>query len=57
MTAMHWVLAILALVLLVAFAYLYAVTWIESRQARQLESKQPYAAATVNASQIGRAHV
>lgn len=50
MTAMHWVLAILALVLLVAFAYLYAVTWIESRQARQLESKQPYAAATVNAS-------
>lgn len=39
MTAMHWVLAILALVLLLAFAYLYTLTWIESRQARQLESK------------------
>ncbi len=50
MTAMHWVLAILALVLLLAFAYLYTLTWIESRQARQLESKQPYASATVSAS-------
>lgn len=40
MTPMHWFFAILALVLLAALAYLYAVTWIESRQARQLAGKQ-----------------
>ena len=39
-----------ALVVLAAFAYLYAVTWIESRQAQQLESKQPYASTTVSES-------
>jgi len=50
MTPMHWIFATLALVLLAAFAYLYAVTWIESRQARQLAGKQPYASATVGAS-------
>ena len=51
MTPMHWIFAILALALLAALAYLYAVTWIESRQARQLKSKQPYASATVSAPQ------
>lgn len=50
MTAIHWFLAILALVVLAAFAYLYAVTWIESRQAQQLESTQPYASTMVSAS-------
>ncbi len=50
MTPVHWLLAILALVLLAALAYLYAVTWIESRQARQLESKPPDAPATVGVS-------
>lgn len=33
MTAVHWIFAILSLVLLAVWAYLYAVTWIESRQA------------------------
>ncbi len=47
---MHWIFVILALVLLAALAYLYAVTWIESRQARQLAGKQSYASATVGAS-------
>lgn len=50
MTAVHWVLAILALALLVAFACLYAVTWIESRQARQLESQAPHTPTTERAS-------
>ena len=50
MTPMHWILAILMLVLLAALAYLYAVTRIESHQARQLAGKQPYASATVSAS-------
>jgi flavodoxin len=50
MTPMHWIFAILALALLAAFAYLYAITWIESRQARQLESRQPYTPAMVGAS-------
>lgn len=49
MTAMHWIFATLTLVLLAAFSYLYAVTWIESHQARQLAGKQPYASATVSA--------
>lgn len=30
MTPVHWIFAMLALVLLAAFAYLYTVTWIES---------------------------
>lgn len=30
--------------------HLYAVTWIESRQAQQFKSKQPYASTTVSAS-------
>jgi flavodoxin len=47
---MHWIFSILASVLLVAFAYLYAVTWIESRQARRLESKQTYTSTKVGAS-------
>lgn len=50
MTAMHWTLATLALACLVALAYLYAVTWIESRQARQLDGLQRHAPATVSAS-------
>jgi len=49
MTALHWILAAVALALLAAFAYLYAVTWIESCQARRLEGKQPYASAAANA--------
>ena len=50
MTALHWILAAVALALLAVFAYLYAVTWIESRQARKLEGKQPYASATAGPS-------
>lgn len=50
MTAIHWIFATLALVLLAALAYLYAVTWIESRQARKLAGKRPYASATVGPS-------
>lgn len=42
MTLVLWSVSVLALVLLAAWAYLYAVTWIESQQARQLEGKQPY---------------
>lgn len=30
--------------------HLYVVTWIESRQAQQFKSKQPYASTTVSAS-------
>lgn len=50
MTAAHWILAALALALLAAFAYLYGVTWIENRQARQLEGQVPHAPATVSTS-------
>ena len=35
----------LALAILAGFVYLYAVTWIERRQAHQLADKQPYAGA------------
>lgn len=38
------------LAILSAVAYLYAVTWIESQQARRLESKAPHTATTENAS-------
>lgn len=50
MTVLHWILAAVALVLLAAFAYLYGVTWIESRQARRLEDKQPYASTSAGTS-------
>lgn len=50
MNAMHWIAATLALVMLAAWAYLYAVTWIENSQARQLKDQQPYTPATASAS-------
>lgn len=50
MNAMHWMLAALALVLLAAWAYLYAVTWIERHQARQLEGRAPHVSTTASAS-------
>lgn len=57
MTALHWIPITLALVLLAAFAYLYAVTWIESHQARQLNGTQPYASGTASTSSESRAAV
>ena len=50
MTLVHWLLAALLLALVAAFAYLYGVTWIESRQARQLAGQQPFAGAATSAS-------
>lgn len=50
MTALYWTLAALALALLATLAYLLSVTWIESRQARQLEGKQPYASVAASTS-------
>lgn len=50
MSPVHWMLATLALVLMAAWAYLYAVTWIERQQAQQLQSKQPYTPPGVSAS-------
>lgn len=50
MTTMHWTVAALALVILSVFTYLYAVTWIESHQARKLEGKQPHTLATMSSS-------
>lgn len=49
-TTLQWILAVVVLALLAAFAYLYAVTWIESRQARKLEGKQPYVSARESTS-------
>ncbi|MGB3425692.1 MAG: hypothetical protein WBF84_04670 [Castellaniella sp.] len=57
MTTLHWILATVALALLAAFAYLYAVTWIESRQARKLEGKQPYASASADTASSSRTAV
>lgn len=50
MTTMYWIPAALAVIFIAVFTYLYAVTWIESRQAQRLLGKQPYTAATVSAS-------
>lgn len=50
MTVVRWIIAALALAILAGFAYLYAVTWIERRQAHQLADKQPYAGAAAGAS-------
>ena len=50
MTLLHWILAAVVLALLAVYAYLYAVTWIESRQARKLEGQQPYASASESPS-------
>ncbi|MCW5576160.1 MAG: hypothetical protein KIT13_08700 [Burkholderiales bacterium] len=50
MSLMHWLLIALALVVVAALGVLLAVTWIESRQARELEGKKPYTPATANAS-------
>lgn len=52
MTVVHWILAALTLLVLGAFAYLYGVTWIESRQAQQLAGKQPYAGAVMGRSRV-----
>lgn len=45
MTALHWMLTVLALALLATLAYLFAVAWIESRQARQLAGLQAHGSA------------
>ncbi|WP_370261368.1 flavodoxin family protein [Limnobacter sp.] len=50
MTAMYWIFAAVAVMLGSVFCYLYAVTWIESRQAENLLGKQPYVAAPINTS-------
>lgn len=50
MTTSLWILTAVALALLAVFAYLYAVTWIESHQARQLEGKQLYASTSTGTS-------
>lgn len=50
MTVLHWIFAVVTFSLLAVFAYLYAVTWIENRQARRLEGKQPYTSAAANTS-------
>jgi flavodoxin len=50
MTALHWIFGAVAFALLAAFAYLYAVTWIESRQAARLEGQRQYASASNSAS-------
>lgn len=50
MTTLHWVFVALALAILTAVAYLYAVTWIESQQARRLEAREPHTATIENAS-------
>ncbi|MEC3768849.1 flavodoxin family protein [Cupriavidus sp. SS-3] len=42
MTLLHWFLIALGLALIAALGVLRSVTWIESRQARQLEEKGPY---------------
>jgi len=48
---LKWFALALGALLAIALLVLLAVTWIESRQARQLEGKQPYApAAAVSAS-------
>ena len=46
MTIVLWTLAALALVCGALLAYLYAVTWIERHQARQLAGKLPYTLTT-----------
>ncbi|AHD14636.1 hypothetical protein C163_13120 [Pseudomonas sp. FGI182] len=57
MSVLHWILSALALALLSMFAYLYAVTWIESRQARQLESKHSNASVTADIAPTSRTAV
>ncbi|WP_143516446.1 flavodoxin [Pseudomonas sp. B14(2017)] len=57
MSVLHWILSALALALLSVFAYLYAVTWIESRQARQLESKHSNASVTADIAPTSRTAV
>lgn len=47
---LKWLALLLGALLAVAVLVLLAVTWIESRQARQLEGKQSYAPATAGAS-------
>jgi hypothetical protein len=50
MTPMYWIIAAVTLAALATFAYLFAVTWIESRQAHRLESKHPHAPTAMSAS-------
>lgn len=50
MRTMYWILAALALTAIAVFCYLYAVTWIESRQAKRLFSMQPTTAVSVKNS-------
>ncbi|MEN5033134.1 hypothetical protein [Pseudomonas sp. TWI929] len=57
MSVLHWILTALALALLSMFAYLYAVTWIESRQAQQLENKHPNTSITTAIAPSSRAAV
>lgn len=49
MTYLYGVLAALVAAAVLALAYLYAVSWIESRQARQLAGMRLYAASTASA--------
>lgn len=45
-----WIALLLGTLLVVAILVLLIVTWIESRQARELAGKQPYASTTATAS-------
>lgn len=42
MNTIVWMLGVLAMGISAGFAYLYAISWIESRQARKLANKLPY---------------
>lgn len=50
MTVIQWTFTALTCVVLAALAYLYALTWLESRQAQQLGSQLPYSQTTANPS-------
>ncbi|WP_440893359.1 hypothetical protein AAGU50_11125 [Aeromonas dhakensis] len=46
MSYLHWFVLVLALTMVAVLGVLFGVTWIESYQARQLATKEPYAPAT-----------